>query len=49
MARFNTGLTKFADFLAEEDGITLVYHHHKGTVIQTETRLTRMMASTARR
>lgn len=45
-ARFNTGLTKFADFLAEEDGITLVYHHHMGTVIQTEDEIDRMMAST---
>jgi len=44
-ARFNTGLTKFADFLAE-DGLTLVYHHHMGTVIQTEDEIDRMMAST---
>lgn len=44
-ARFNTGLTKFADFLAEE-GLTLVYHHHMGTVIQTEEEIDRMMAST---
>jgi inosose dehydratase/3D-(3,5/4)-trihydroxycyclohexane-1,2-dione acylhydrolase (decyclizing) len=45
-ARFNTGLTKFADFLQEEDGLTLVYHHHMGTVIQTEDEIDRMMAST---
>ena len=45
-ARFNTGLTKFADFLKEEDGLTLVYHHHMGTVIQTEDEIDRMMAST---
>jgi inosose dehydratase/3D-(3,5/4)-trihydroxycyclohexane-1,2-dione acylhydrolase (decyclizing) len=45
-ARFNTGLTKFADSLQEEDGLTLVYHHHMGTVIQTEDEIDRMMAST---
>ncbi len=45
-AHFNTGLTKFADFLAEEDGLTLVYHHHMGTVIQTEDEIDRMMTST---
>lgn len=44
-AHFNTGLTKLADFLADE-GLTLVYHHHMGTVIQTEDEIDRMMAST---
>lgn len=44
-ARFNTGLTKLADYLADE-GLTLVYHHHMGTVVQTEDEVDRMMAST---
>lgn len=44
-ARFNSGLTKFADFLARE-GLTLVYHHHMGTVVQTEAEIDRMMEGT---
>ncbi|MCX5497223.1 myo-inosose-2 dehydratase [Kaistia dalseonensis] len=43
--RFNAGLTRFAEMLAEE-GLTLVYHHHMGTVVQTEAEIDRMMAGT---
>lgn len=43
--RFNAGLTRFAELLADE-GLTLVYHHHMGTVVQTEAEIDRMMAGT---
>ncbi len=44
-ARFNAGLTGFAELLAAE-GLTLVYHHHMGTVVQTGAEIDRMMAGT---
>lgn len=43
--RFNTRLTKLAELLAAE-GLTLVYHHHMGTVVQTGDETDRMMAGT---
>lgn len=43
--RFNAGLTRFAELVAAE-GLTLVYHHHMGTVVQTEAEIDRMMAGT---
>ena len=44
-AVFNARLTGFAERLAGE-GLTLVYHHHMGTVVQTEAEIDRMMAGT---
>jgi inosose dehydratase/3D-(3,5/4)-trihydroxycyclohexane-1,2-dione acylhydrolase (decyclizing) len=38
-------LTDLADRLAAE-GLTLVYHHHMGTVIETEAEIDRLMATT---
>jgi inosose dehydratase len=43
--RFASGLTRFADYL-DREGLTLAYHHHMGTVVQTEDEIDRMMAST---
>lgn len=43
--RFNARLTRFADRLADE-GLTLVYHHHMGTVVQTGDEIDRLMAGT---
>lgn len=43
--RFTTRLTEFADYLSRE-GLTLVYHHHMGTVIQTEAEIDRLMEAT---
>ncbi len=44
-ARFSGGLSELAAFTAEQ-GIALVYHHHLGTIIQTEEEIDRLMAST---
>ncbi|SDR18379.1 2-keto-myo-inositol dehydratase [Rhizobiales bacterium GAS191] len=43
--RFATGLTAFAEKLAGI-GLTLVYHHHMGTVVQTGAEIDRLMAET---
>jgi inosose dehydratase len=43
--RFAQRMTRFADLLAAE-GLTLAYHHHMGTVIQTEPEIERFMAAT---
>ena len=43
--RFTTGLTSFAQKL-EGIGLTLVYHHHMGTVVQTGPEIDRLMAET---
>jgi inosose dehydratase len=43
--RFATGLTVFAGKL-EAIGLTLAYHHHMGTVVQTEPEIDRLMEST---
>lgn len=42
---FTDGLNKLGA-VAAEYGITLTYHHHMGTVVQTEAEIDRMMAST---
>src|SRR6478609_5564950 len=42
---FAPRLTRLAELLREE-GLTLVYHHHMGTVIQTEAEIDRLMVST---
>jgi inosose dehydratase len=44
-APFTGKLDKIARF-ADAQGLTLVYHHHMGTVIQTADELDRLMAST---
>ncbi|MDN3713018.1 TIM barrel protein [Paracoccus cavernae] len=44
-ARFATGLTALAEEAARQ-GIDLCYHHHMGTVIQTEAEIDRLMAET---
>lgn len=41
---FTSGLTAFAERLRDEDGLTLVYHHHMGTVVESEAEIDRMMA-----
>jgi inosose dehydratase len=41
-ARFTARLTQFAELLAGE-GLTLVYHHHMGTVVQTGPEIDRLM------
>jgi len=44
-ARFSSGLTAFAERLAGV-GLTLVYHHHMGTVVQSGAEIDRLMAET---
>ncbi|MFI5011500.1 MAG: myo-inosose-2 dehydratase [Hyphomicrobiales bacterium] len=44
-ARFASGLTAFAEKL-DAVGLALVYHHHMGTVVQTEAEIDRLMKST---
>lgn len=43
--RFADGLSKLG-VIAKEYGITMTYHHHMGTVVQTEEEIDRMMNST---
>ena len=43
--RLTNGMTAFAKMLATE-GLTLVYHHHMGTVIETGDEIDRLMAET---
>lgn len=43
--RFSPRLTRLAEMLAD-DGLTLVYHHHMGTVVQTGSEIDRMMRDT---
>ena len=43
--RFTSRLTPFAEKLREL-GLTLVYHHHMGTVVQSEAEIDRLMAET---
>ncbi len=45
-AKFTKGLSQFARMIKEEDGLTLVYHHHMGTVIQNGGEIDRLMDST---
>ena len=42
---FNTGLSKLGA-IAKEYGITMTYHHHMGTVVQTAAEIDRMMDGT---
>lgn len=44
--RFGMRLTAFAQKLRQEYGLRLVYHHHMGTIVQTEAEIDRLMAST---
>lgn len=44
--RFGMRLTAFAQRLRQDFGLTLVYHHHMGTIVQTEAEIDRLMAST---
>ncbi|WP_096785797.1 myo-inosose-2 dehydratase [Rhodobacter sp. CZR27] len=44
-ARFTAGIDALAEFAAAQ-GITLVYHHHAGTIIESEDEIDRLMAST---
>jgi inosose dehydratase len=39
---FGDGLTALAEFAAGE-GVTLVYHHHMGTIVQSEAEIDRLM------
>ncbi|MCX2721200.1 myo-inosose-2 dehydratase [Roseibium salinum] len=43
--RFSRALTEVAEFTAEQ-GIALVYHHHMGTIIQSEEEIDRLMETT---
>jgi inosose dehydratase/3D-(3,5/4)-trihydroxycyclohexane-1,2-dione acylhydrolase (decyclizing) len=43
--RFSTELNRFAGMIAGE-GLWLVYHHHMGTVVQTEEEINRLMTMT---
>ncbi len=43
--RFAERLTRFAELLAGQD-LTLVYHHHMGTIVQTEAEIDRLMRET---
>lgn len=45
-ARFGMRLTAFAQKLKQQFGLTLVYHHHMGTIVQTEAEIDRLMAVT---
>lgn len=44
-ANFTKGLNWLGE-VAKEYGLTLVYHHHMGTVVQTEAEIDRMMENT---
>jgi inosose dehydratase len=44
-AEFGKGLTRLAEFAAGQ-GVTLVYHHHMGTIVQTEAEIDRLMSET---
>lgn len=43
--RFTPRLTRFAE-LVEGENLTLAYHHHMGTVVQTQDEIDRLMAET---
>jgi inosose dehydratase len=44
-AAFGAGIEALAQFAAAQ-GITLVYHHHMGTIVETEAEIDRLMATT---
>ncbi|MGH6860828.1 MAG: myo-inosose-2 dehydratase [Phyllobacterium sp.] len=43
---FGERYTRFAEGLSQEYGLQLVYHHHMGTVVQTEAEIDRFMEAT---
>ena len=43
---FGSRLTQFAERLMDSYGLMLVYHHHMGTVVQTEAEIDRLMEMT---
>ncbi len=45
-ALLTDGLNRLGEIALERYGISLTYHHHMGTVIQTEAEIDRMMAET---
>jgi inosose dehydratase len=45
-AEFGARLTEFAERLRQTHRLQLVYHHHMGTVVQTEAEIDRLMAVT---
>ena len=44
--QFGDRFTKFAQGIKDEYGLQLVYHHHMGTVVQTEAEIDRYMETT---
>ncbi len=46
-AKFGAGVEALAEFSASQ-GISLVYHHHMGTVVETEAEIDKLMEHTAR-
>ncbi|MEF2072202.1 myo-inosose-2 dehydratase [Consotaella aegiceratis] len=44
--RFLPRMTRYAELVKQEYGLTVVYHHHMGTVVQTEADIDRFMAGT---
>ncbi|MGG7518394.1 myo-inosose-2 dehydratase [Allorhizobium undicola] len=44
-ARFGAGVEELAKFAADQ-GITLVYHHHMGTIVESEEEIDKFMANT---
>ncbi|SKA16950.1 myo-inosose-2 dehydratase [Consotaella salsifontis] len=45
-ARLLPRMTRFAELVKQEYGLTLVYHHHMGTVVQSEADIDRFMTGT---
>ncbi|MBJ6985849.1 MULTISPECIES: myo-inosose-2 dehydratase [unclassified Devosia] len=44
--QFGERLTAFAEAIKAQYGLTLVYHHHMGSIVQTEAEIDRLMAVT---
>jgi inosose dehydratase len=44
--KFGERYTRFAEAIRDEYGLQLVYHHHMGTVVQTEAEIDRYMETT---
>lgn len=45
-SRFSARMTRFAEALKADYGLDLVYHHHMGTIVQTEAEIDRLMETT---
>lgn len=45
-SRFSARMTRFAEALRADYGLDLVYHHHMGTIVQTEAEIDRLMETT---